>query len=226
MPRSHYPHTAVPSASPLCSLLSANIYFAMKTQQFSEIRCLSKDKNIYRKTEYHCPVIPNFFFFLCIYLYILIYPTICCGKLHSPQSPVQNTADRNSCRSHHVLKQSQYELQAIVGDGSETAIIIPNNWRDCFIWSFFWKATPVWKSQMARNIFLSVLRNLQTDKESPLTLSKAGTRSLPHQFRLSTTFQKYPLFTIRISLFCRNTYIFYFSNWVRRVTISPLSDRF
>lgn len=50
----------------------------MKTQQFSEIRCLSKDKNIYRKTEYHCPVIPNFFFF---YVYIYIYSYI-------PQSAV------------------------------------------------------------------------------------------------------------------------------------------
>lgn len=65
------------------------------------------------------------------------------GKLHSPQPPVQNTADSNPRCSPRVLEQRQYKLQAIVGDGSRTATIILNSWRDCFIRSLFWKATPV-----------------------------------------------------------------------------------
>lgn len=61
-----------------------------------------------------------------IYIRTLIYPTLCCGDLCSAEIPVEHTADRIPRCCHHVLKQCQCELQVIVGDGSETATIIPN----------------------------------------------------------------------------------------------------
>lgn len=97
------------------------------------------------------------------------------------------TADGNPRCSRHVLKQRQHELRAIVGDGSEMTTIMPNTWRDCFIWSFFGKAPPVWKSQMACSILLSILGNLKTGKEPP-PHSEQGPEAR-HNFRPPPTFK-------------------------------------
>lgn len=99
---------------------------------------------------------------------------MCYSNLCSPQIPTEHTADRIPHCCHHVLKQCQCELQVIVGDGSETATIIPNEWRDCFIYLSFGRLRQSDRAKWHIVSFCPFLATSRHVRNPPLLLTRLG----------------------------------------------------